>query len=286
MKRRYYDTIGLAVMACLSAGCADEPVVAARHPGAPDAGAPDVRAPDVGAGTGDTSLVSDAAVDAPTEDGPACPVEPARRSRGAQDASIVDDADARVTDVPRQPDIQNVDGRTCMGIDNCTHCRCAMGSPCVEGSAGEATTCTAYLPSFESDECACDCKRCSAGFTCVKVYNPPPSALGGGGYWNNRCFELCRSDADCSGGRVCRRNLHGIDVCADPPCRSDADCTADACGHCVPYSGRFHIGQVYLDPSKAHCVYEGQCAVGSCERCQDETPFRTGSSTWFHLCPP
>jgi len=43
-------------------------------------------------------------------------------------------------------------------------------------------------------------------------------------------------------------------------------------------SGRFHISPVYLDPSRAHCVYEGQCAVGSCDRCQDETTFRLAAA--------
>jgi len=122
----------------------------------------------------------------------------------------------------------------------------------------EATQCSPGIkpPGSEFDECACEERSCSAGTTCVLVTQPARFAAGGPNYERNGCFELCVRDADCAAPKVCVRNVHGLDVCAEVECRTDADCDEDPCGNCVP---GFYVGHggTYDAPALSHCAYGG-----------------------------
>ena len=195
-------------------------------------------------------------------------------------------ADASATDAAYDTDAANADAGACNGIASCPFCQCTP-TYCIAGNPLEATTCTpdGQRAGFV-DRCACEGKTCEAGLTCVRVFNPPPFALGGPGGSSNGCFELCGSDADCLSQRVCLTNLHGLKVCVGrPACLSDADCTADACGHCLPKGEWFHAGARYLDPSRSECAYEGRCVASSCAGCSEDF-FRASAGGSFHLCSP
>jgi len=171
---------------------------------------------------------------------------------------------------------------SCGGLADCFLCACGS-SDCIETLPVIATSCSP--PSGQTspppDECACEGRVCSDGASSVRVFHPPPSALGGPGSVGNICTELCSGDADCGVGRACRRDLHGLKVCATPSCASDADCTADPCGHCVPGIVYIHGGHL-LDSTRAECVYEGPCAGHTCATCwrdarsASDTPHRCG----------
>ena len=219
------------------------------------------------------------------EEGDAGTADRHLESDTASDDTGIDTTSVDTSSVDTSSIDTNVDASFCSGIANCLACQCTPVL-CIAGDSVEATTCTPRVELFEIDRCACDGKTCDAGLTCVRVRHPPPSGGGVGGQYN-QCFELCLSDADCSGGRVCRPNLHGIEVCVDPPaCLSDADCNADACGHCVPRVRNFHGGERHLDRSEAECTYEGPCAPGSCAECREDF-YRSGPvSGQFHFCAP
>jgi len=278
---RYSKIPRLAVMALLSAGCADERTIAGRRPIEADVGADTSESGSTDAGAADGSFLPDVVEDAVNDASIAesdltCVVDASREPKLFKDASFMHDADARIADA-RLPDTPYADGRVCNGIG---HFDCGVRPGlCLDGRPNETTTCTAPPWAFFGDQCGCDCRTCAEGLTCVIVFNPSPYGLGGPSSWGNRCFEVCRSDADCSGGRVCLFNVYGIEECVErPACLSDADCTADACGYCRPSVVIFHAGEEHLDRSRTGCIYEGPCGPGSCDRCSSNGP--------SHTCPP
>jgi hypothetical protein len=146
------------------------------------------------------------------------------------------------------------------------------GMPAVSCNAGDA----GFVP--VRDQCACGGLVCDAAKTCLKVFEPPPSALGGPGNYFNGCFEVCTADADCGANRICANNVYGVRECVPWVCRATSECTADRCGTCrlgyIPY----HAGSWALNEPGNRCVYQGPCASNSCANC-------TIYDTTSHICP-
>jgi hypothetical protein len=128
------------------------------------------------------------------------------------------------------------------------------------------------------DECACGDRVCTPDKTCLRVYQPPPSALGGPGNFFNGCFEVCTADAECGDHRSCAMTVYGVRACVPWICRMTPECTADACGACRVGVAYFHAGAWMFNEAGNRCVYRGPCTTGSCATCQMWEPDT-------HICP-
>jgi len=128
------------------------------------------------------------------------------------------------------------------------------------------------------DECGCRDLVCTPDKTCLRVFQPPPSALGGPGNFFNGCFQACTADAECGDHRSCAMTVYGVRACGPWICRTTAECTADACGACRVGIAYFHAGAWMFNEAGNQCVYGGPCDAGSCATCQ-----MWGPQT--HICP-
>jgi hypothetical protein len=127
------------------------------------------------------------------------------------------------------------------------------------------------------DECGCRDLVCGAGETCLRVFQPPPSALGGPGSFFNGCFELCSADADCGPNRSCAMTFYGVRECGPWICRTTSECTADPCAECRLGVAHFHASWIRNEAAN-RCVYEGLCRPSSCPSCE---PYGDDA----HICP-
>ena len=183
----------------------------------------------------------------------------------SHDRAALEPVDANISDS------SIADSSACKGLGSCSPCEC-QSAICPVETPEVATSCSSARGSWPPpDECACEGGTCPVGETCFRVFVRP---LTGGTFPGdmNICEAPCSVDADCSGGRVCRRNRFGFLVCAAPSCASDADCTADRCGHCIPVEIGLHGGGRLLDFTGSHCRYEGTCDSDSCAGCSSWGP--------------
>jgi hypothetical protein len=128
-----------------------------------------------------------------------------------------------------------------------------------------------------SDECGCRDLVCDPAKTCLRVFQPPPSALGGPGNYFNGCFEVCNADAECGANRVCALDFYGVRKCVPWVCRTTPECTADPCGVCRLGRAEFHASWILNEAANA-CLYEGPCGTSSCATC-------VSSIDGAHRCP-
>ena len=153
------------------------------------------------------------------------------------------------------------------------------GSQLQPQGATPAVGCNGGTPPItKPDECGCLDLACRPAETCLRVFEPPPSALGGGGNYFNGCFERCDADMQCGPGRSCAMTVYGIRECVPWVCRQTSECTADSCGRCQLGYNLYHVGTWMLNEAGNTCVYEGPCTSSSCANC---TPYGMDS----HRCP-
>ena len=156
-----------------------------------------------------------------------------------------------------------------------TTCRGAGGGPPASGAqiqpgvVTQPTGCNVTTGLGDrQDECACRNLVCTPEKTCLRAYQPPPSALGGPGNFFNGCFEVCTADADCGANRSCAMTVYGVRACGPWVCRTTPECIADPCGACRIGIGYFHAGAWMFNEAGNRCVYDGSCGAGSCATCE------------------